>query len=82
MGSLSARANKVPVVGAEVTRDTEEDGGLFLSGCSVKESLPRGLPRDLPKRPICSSVIDSPTNSPIQGRQGPKGSLMPLRPTP
>lgn len=60
-------------VGPEVTRDPEEDRGLFLFGCSLRESLPRGLPGDLPRSPIRSNIIDSPINGPIQGRQGPKG---------
>lgn len=66
-----------PWVGPEVRRDAEEDRGLFLSGCSIRESLPRALPRalprDLPRSPVCSNIMDSPLNSPIQGRQGPKG---------
>lgn len=54
-------------------RTSEGPDGAVSLWMFHRESLPRALPRDVPRSPSCSNITDSPLNSPIQGRQGPKG---------
>ena len=69
MGSLSARANKVPVVGRRLQGTCRKTGDFFSLDVPLGKAC-----QGICQSPICSSVMDSPVNSPIQGRQGPKGS--------
>ena len=68
-GLRDRQSNRAPVGGAG-RRRARTAVSLWMFH---RESLPRALPRDVPRSPSCSNITDSPLNSPIQGRQGPKG---------
>lgn len=77
MGSLSARANKVPVVGRRSQGTCRKTGDFFSLDVPLGKAC-----QGICQNPICSSVMDSTGNSPFKEDKAQRALIMPLLPAP